>query len=281
MLRDSFRRDIRPFKLRRGFVVCRQRYWLLSGVLALFLTAMVNYVSAALLPEPFTANYLGKKYIATARAKIELIREGDYFKYTMVSKVKVKVLFLSYENRAYDCSVMRVFNGGVNPIEHKHIESRDTEYNAHTVFDWETNIASVNFDHEDDVVSLSLEQATWDPMSLQVQLMIDAMNGELHAGKTYTILEDGVKSGYNMATLGEETIHNVLGAVDTLKIGSPSSDHGNRFWLSLEHDYIPVRMEISGVRVELISNIGTAVNSANDESSIGNYGAIPRCSDRQ
>jgi len=242
--------------------------------LSIILGLLIHEAHADVLPTAFSAIYHGRKYVvATAEAVIALNRHGNYYKYTMDSDVKAPL----YRNHNYDCSVMLIRDGDIYPLEHMHQGSKKAKYNSRTQFDWDERTATVVFEDGHEKTVANLPSPVWDPMSIQIKIMYDITNKNLVEEKVYTIIEHGKLSTYPMGIVGEESIAHSAVLLKTIEVGSDSADHSNKFWFSQDFFFIPIKMEINDVVVEMVSDVTTAVTAEQNNTIVGRPVEIPRC----
>ena len=212
--------------------------------------ATVSPPAAALeIPEPFSATYLGRPYmVGKLEAVITLERSGDHLKYTMRSKVSAPF----YRNEFYECSVMAVRGDRIYPLEYKHTDKNNAAKNLTGRFDWNTNTATVTRADGKETHITGLVWPVWDPLSLQVGVMTDLLNGKFGTEKVYRLLDRNGVRERRLRLAGEEQI----GTATSPKATKVERTNGKpeRLWFASEHGYMPVRIELKGVRVELTSD---------------------------
>jgi len=220
------------------------KIWILVSILSL-----PSLVSAETLPAPFTANYAGTKYLVfDIESNFKLEQFGEYLKYTFHTRGH----FMFISNELYDCSVMRIANNELYPVEHKHTDKKDSKYNASTRFDWNQGIAHVEIGDGRKLTVKDLKKPLWDPLSLQVHLMSDVMNGQLQNPKTYQLIEYGELSQWPIhikKTTSLETEHSKLNTVMVERTDGKSF----KLWFARDFGFIPAQIELQDTRLLLTS----------------------------
>ena len=244
---------------------------ILSGTIILLLSRAVS----AALPQPFSADYYGvKSILGDASGIISLKKNGPYYKYSMRSEVRYLFLFTAH---VYDCSVMQLQNNELVPLEHLHREGENSRYNVFTRFDWEQNTAIVDFENRDMIKKVPLDSMLWDPMSIQVKLMHDRMNGRLMENNSYPVMERARTGRWTIGKPEHEPLELEKGRYKSLKITASHNDEKIIIWLSDVHNHIPLQLEVSNVRVKMVSDPAAASSSNGTEHEAGNR---PGCKDR-
>jgi hypothetical protein len=202
------------------------------------------------LPAPFAATYHGSKYlVGSIEALLTLEHLGQHLRYTL--RTKVSILVVSYE--LVDCSVMRVAGDVVYPLQHVHQDGHDAKRNTTTVFDWERASAIVEFGDGRRVELRDLPKPVWDPMSLQVKLMIDAKAGAQETARSYRLLQNGSLREWPLRFTGIERIATPQGPVEARKV-ERSDGKSFGFWLAPRYDYLPLRVQVGDVAISLTSD---------------------------
>lgn len=236
------------------------------------LTATFLVVSAPVVakdvPRPFSATYIGRPYVVgKLETAITLERIGGHLKYTMSSKASAPF----YRNEFYECSVMAVRGERLYPLEYKHTDQKDAAKNVSVRFDWDANAATVTRADGQQTRITGLVWPVWDPLSLQVGIMTDLINGEFGTEKVYRLLERGAVNDRRLRRVVEDgtdtdTVSRKAVRVERADGGAP------RFWFAKEHGYIPVTIELKNIRVELATEPPGATRDAASPN-----GEMPRC----
>lgn len=240
--------------------------------LGVMLTAASLAVSAPVaakeIPKPFSATYIGRPYaIGKLDTVITLERIGDRLKYTM--RTKASALF--YSNEFYECSLMAVRGDRIYPLEYKHTDKNNPAKNLTGRFDWNTNTATVTRADGKETRIAGLVWPVWDPLSLQVGIMTDLLNGKFGAEKSYRLLNrDGVGQR-RLRMAGDERIETGTAALKAVKV-ERTNGKSERLWFAKEHGYLPVRIEIKNLNVELVSDPARAARDSPAPSA-----STPRC----
>lgn len=217
----------------------------------------ISAPAAALdLPQPFSASYVGRPYaVGKLETVITLERSSERLRYTMRSKASAPF----YRNEFYECSLMRLRGGRIFPLEYKHTDKNNPDKNLSGRFDWNTNTATVTRADGDAAHITGLVWPVWDPLSLHVGIMTDLRNGKFDTEKVYRLLDRKGITERRLRNVGDEAVEiqtNTVKAVAVERLGGKSE----QLWFASEHGYMPVRIELKGVRVELISDPTNVVN---------------------
>ena len=216
--------------------------------------------NSAVLPEAFSASYYAETSFAKANSVITLVRSGEYIKYTMNSKVRV-LYFIS--SSVYDCSLIKVVDNKLFPIEYHHKESGD-DYSVVTRYDWDKkNVLIVN-KNEGLETSIPFETEVWDSLSIQVKQIYDFINGSLIKGKKYPVLELTEILDWVAYSPEKEAIELKSGKYKTSKIISRRGNNKTTIWLSEEYEYVPLQLDVKDVLVKMVTSPqeATGINSS-------------------
>lgn len=227
---------------------------------AVFVVAMasVSVPAGALeLPKPFSASYVGRPYgVGKLETVITLERIGAYFKYTMRSNISAPF----YRNEFYECSLMQLRGERIYPLEYKHTDKNNPEKNLSGRFDWGARTATLKRS-DDETRITGLVWPVWDPLSLQVGIMTDLINGKFGSEKTYRLLDRRGITDRSFRNDGEDSVAS-LHAVRIVRADRP----GERLWFASEHRYLPAMIEIKRIDVELVSDPRQAVRPPSPET---------------
>ena len=195
----------------------------------------------------YTADYsIEARYgVLSANAETSSTTEFDprtnEYRYTTRAEAK-GVASMMYPGKAVDVSRFQLDCSGLVPLEHTRDDgSKKRDEDVSVQFDNEAGIAHVLYQKQQ--LELPFVSGTVDANSIALVMMLDMMQG-LTPGTYLAVDRDRVKD-YHVRELGLETINTSLGKMDTLVIeeGSPGSTRNRKFWLMIERDYLPVRME--------------------------------------
>lgn len=215
---------------------------------------------ASPLPPPFDAQFSGSKYLFfSLDSRIQLQHIGQYLKYTLNTEGS---LFF-YSNSLYDCSVMELGPQGLLPLEHKHTDQKNPQFNAHTVFKWKNRVAHVktDFGGKSGDFEIDPSQPVWDPLSLQIRIMIDALSGQLSKPKVYQLLEYRELSTWPVAIQGQETLETDYGKIQTV-IVQRTDGKSFKLWLAKDFGFIPAMVELDDARVSVMQNPNSIIQPA-------------------
>ena len=215
--------------------------------------------AAQSLPAPFEADYKAAKFLFTAKAKVRLVRVGEYYKYTMRS-----VVHGPFERgEVYDCSVLQVVNSRLLPLTYVH-ERKDRESsNVRTRFDWSRNtiITTLSDGREREVKNV--KDPVWDVLSIQLALLRDASSAQDTGSADYSVVNRGRLTSYRANREGVETIEVAGSSVKTVKVKVIGPKRTNWFWFAPDYSWLPARMHISEVVFDLASPPGRTRREAN------------------
>jgi len=220
----------------------------LAAALILVYTAAPS--TADELPAPFEAEYEGAKFPFSAKATIALQRIGDYYRYSM--RGSVRAAFFKWTD-FYDCSLLHIQGNEFFPVEYVHRYSREPGRNILTRFDWEHRKAHMMRGDGTAQDIGELPPIAWDLMSVQVRLRADVAAANRGAKLSYDVVEkDQVKKrhltveGLDDAQLNERTMK-------VMKAETENGKHRHRFWFAKNYAWLPVRVSIDGVSLDLVS----------------------------
>lgn len=240
----------------------------LASMLAASLLMAAAPVTALEIPKPFSATYLGRPYaVGKLEAVITLERVGHHLKYTMRSKASA----LFYRNEFYECSVMAVRKERIYPLEYKHTDNENPAKNVTGRFDWNTNTATVARADGKETRITGLVWPVWDPLSLQVGIMTDLLNGKFGTEQVYRLLDRNGVGTRRLRVTGAEEIATVSAALEATTV-ERADGKPERLWFAKEHGYLPVRIEIKNVSIELVSDPARAARASAAPSE-----SMPRC----
>lgn len=221
----------------------------LAAMIAVALLTAATPVVALELPKPFSATYVGRPYmVGKLVVVITLERSGDRLKYTMRSKASAPF----YRNEFYECSVLALRGDRIYPLEYKHTDKNNAAKNLTGRFDWNTNTATVTRADGKETRITGLVWPVWDPLSLQVGIMNDLLNGKFGTEKVYRVLDRNGVRDRRLRLAGDEEIETAT-APKAIKI-ERTDGKPERLWFASDYDYMPVRIELKGVRVDLASD---------------------------
>ena len=227
------------------------------AALLLFLAAAPS--SAEELPTPFEADYEGSKFPFSAKAKITLERIGDYYRYTM--RGSVRAAFFKW-TEVYDCSVLQVQGAKFYPVESMHRDSRDHRRSVHTRFDWPRR--SLRVTRGDGAVEVigELPPVAWDLMSIQVRLRADVASAEPGAELKYDVIEKDQVKKRRLRIEGIDEVQTDQYLLQVMKAEVEDYKHRHEFWFAKNYSWLPVRVSIGGVTLDLASPPADASRAA-------------------
>lgn len=220
-------------------------------------------------PVPFEAEYEGSRFPLSAKAKIALARAGDFYKYTLRGTVRLGFFEVT---RIYDCSVMQLGAGTLRPLEYVHRDRRKPGRNLHTRFDWSdatvrTTVGDGSMREID-----GLPGVAWDVMSVQVRLRMDVPGAWPGDTFDYAVVHKGELTHHRAEIEGRDTLDAGAREVQAVRVRADGPKRSNRFWFAGGYDWLPVRITMSGVTLELASPPEDAARAAGDSA-----GQAPGC----
>jgi Protein of unknown function (DUF3108) len=219
-------------------------------ILALVFCLVVVDAPAQTLPSPFSAEYEGSKFPFSARVTIALSRTGDYYRYTL--RGTVRAAFLKWTD-VYDCSLLRVDGDTFHPLEYVHRDSRDSRRDVHMRFDWKEHVARTTRGDGTAAEVTPLPDIAWDPMSIQVRLRADVGGADRGAERSYDVVEKG-KIKHRRVRFGDVgKMPSGRDSFEVVKVEAVGSKRDNAFWFAKNYAWLPVRVSMGGVILELVS----------------------------
>ena len=236
---------------------------------ALIFLPMAAISAAAELPAPFEADYEGNKFPFSAKATIALQRIGDYYRYAM--RGSVRAAFFKWSD-VTDCSILRVQGERFFPVEYAHLDSRNPQRNLHARYDWERRALHIRRGDGAPEVVGDLPADAWDVMSVQLRLRADIAGAKPGTELAYDVIE---KNHVKQQRLKIESFDDVQVGGRAMQIVSAEADdgkHRHEFWFAKNYAWLPVRIAISGVALDMVSSPEKAARAALPASN-----AVPSC----
>jgi hypothetical protein len=202
--------------------------------------------------KPFSALYSGTKLIAmlpaTARARLDLHRNGAWLRYTMRTSVSWTLI----ERRFLDCSVMRIEGDRLLPVEFRHIDESEARRNVTVRYDWGRQLAHIDLgapNAKPSTETVPIEWPTWDAMSLQVALMAAAPQIRAGARDTIRVIGRGGVRSNEVEFIGPDArVADPDGP--PFRIVSRRGDRETQVWLLPRQGWQLVHLTIDGVTIE-------------------------------
>jgi hypothetical protein len=192
--------------------------------------------------QPFIAHYQADwKGISVGTSDIQLAPGGEpgHFLYTWTITAR-GIFRLAYHDGLVQKSWLNVIDNHVRPAKYFGKEgSSSVEFN----FDWEKMRATGL--SENKPVDIKLQEGTQDVMSIQVEVMLDLMNGNLP--KTFQIIDKDQLKEFNYAQEGSAKIRTEIGELDTVIVTSQRTGNNRilRMWFAPSLGFVPVQAERS------------------------------------
>lgn len=202
------------------------------------------------LPQPFSATYVGRPYgFGKLETVITLERIGPYLKYTMRSNASAPF----YRNAFYECSLMQLRGERIYPLEYKHTDNNNPDKNLTGRFDWNTGTATIRRAEDDETRVTGLAWPVWDPLSLQIGIMTDLINGKFGTEKVYRLLDRRGITDRIFRNDGEERVATNAASLRAVRIVR-ADRAGERLWFASDYRYVPAMIELKRVAVGLVSH---------------------------
>lgn len=220
-------------------------------LLVLVLCSYATSAPAQNLPTPFEGEYAGSKFPFSAKVTLALSRMGDYFRYTM--RGSVSATFFKWTD-VYDCSVMRVDGATFYPLEYVHRDTHTSRHDVQARFDWAHR--SVRVTRGDGTVRelTGLPNVAWDPLSIQVRLRADVATADGGAERSYAIVEKDEVKQRRVSISGISAMHIDGLLLQVVKARTVGGKHYNEFWFAKNYAWLPIRVSMGGVTLDLVSS---------------------------
>lgn len=230
------------------------------------------------LPQPFTAHYVGSKRIllfdVSAEATVRLERFAQHIRYTSRSEIR----WSFYRRQFYDCSIIAIEGGKLYPRQYRHTDSGSDKYRVDTTFDWAAASARTVRGDSPEPRVVPLQWPTWDTLSVQVAI-IDAAPRQLPGSESgAAVIERGKLARYTLRYNGEVATDSRLPGLRVVQVVSEKggasdgeNDSGSALWLAPEQHWVPVKIELDDVVLQLLELPDIeAVDEGSEE-------AVPQC----
>jgi Protein of unknown function (DUF3108) len=188
---------------------------------------------------PFSVHYSADwKSINVGTSDIELKPDGQPGHYVYTWTITARGVFRLYRAGLTQKSWLSIDAGHARP------EKYHAEDGASTVsldFDW--NARQATGTSEGKPVQFALADGIQDVMSIQVEVMLDLMNGNLP--KTFQIVDKDEVKEFIYSQEGTARIKTAVGDLDTVIVSSQRSGNNRilRMWFAPSLGYIPVQAE--------------------------------------
>jgi len=218
-------------------------------ILVLFIiwTAVSTRSLATPLPEPFTAKYQGSKSVwlfnVSATLEIKLSRSNKYIKYTSHSEISWSI----FKRKFLDCSIIRINDGLMYPLEYQHIDKSKDEFNVLMTFDWVNSRATTIKGNKPNPIVVDISWPTWDPMSLQLAIITAAPSQAPGSFQVHHVLEKGRLFKYNLSFIGEVETNITLPGIKVFEVLSEKNNGGGTLWLAPKFHWTPAKIQIDNV----------------------------------
>lgn len=222
----------------------------LSAFFILLILFEANYASSPTslndknLPPQFHAFYdVHKKGLKMGEMEVKLIKNSSHIVYeSITSSVGLAALFTD-QDQIIDRSILVHIDESYRTYEFSHKviggkKNRDEHYR----FDWERNIAHINYKGTDSIIEVSFD--TFDNFSTQLLLM--RKPDQINVNNTYSVISKGKLKNYIYRSVGKEIIVTKLGKLSAFKyIREKNNDKKTTYfgWYAESLNYLPVRLD--------------------------------------
>lgn len=221
--------------------------------------------------QPFSGDYAGSRRIAlftaTAQARIELRRSTQYILYTMHSTVRWAFL----KRQFYDCSVLRIEEDRMVPVEYVHADASDPALDVLTRFDWSERKATTQLGAGPNAAALELDWPTWDPMSFQVALIWLSQQRRPGETELHRVVERGVLKNHQVHFSGTVPMLRAGREVQAQEIVSHKDQGQVVLYLLPQPPWRPLRVSFEEVTMDLDGTSAMVVPEPLPE------GLVPQC----
>jgi len=200
-------------------------------------------VHAADIPTPFTASYKASSgIIPLGEACITLTRDQGNLKYVLDIETPLGDL--------REISQLKIVNNRFHPVKFKHQEKSKQVVSK---FDRQQGVVTTSRTGKDDrVVSLPAGEEVWDLLSVQLKLMTDLSGLSEETSFKYQVVNKRGKIKPYVVTLKRlEAVETEMGNYKARLVVVAKKDR--KFWFAPGLNYMPVKLEIEEVSLELQS----------------------------
>jgi hypothetical protein len=191
---------------------------------------------------PFSAHYEAAwKSISVGTSDLELVEDTAPGHYVYTWTITARGIFrVVYHDDLIQKSWFSIDDDHVRPARYRAVDgSSSVELN----FDW-TGDRAVGTS-ETKPVDLKLQKGTQDVMSIQIEVMLDLMKGNLP--KTFQIIDKDEVKEFLYTREGTANIRTALGQLDTVIVSSQRAGNNRllRMWFAPSLGFVPVQAERS------------------------------------
>jgi hypothetical protein len=190
----------------------------------------------------FSAQYQADwKGISIGTSKIELKPAAEPGHYVYTWSITARGIFrLAYHDDLVQTSWLSVNAEHARPEKYL---GKEGSSSVSLNFDWQNK--HVTGDSEGKPVDIKLKEGIQDVMSIQVEVMLDLMNGNLP--KVFEIIDKDQLKEFDYAQEGTAKIKTEIGELDTVIVSSqrPGNNRILRMWFAPSLGFVPVQAERS------------------------------------
>lgn len=185
--------------------------------------------------KPYRATYRIAKDGMVAEVKRELQQlPGERWKLSD----SARILFFSLDESAE----ARLLDDQIIPLHYRYRQGPGKSKNQDIVYHWDQGTAHVELD--DKTRTVALEQASYDKLSLQLQLRLDLLNGRLDQARSYRLIDRGRIKHYRIEKMGEEILSIGKRQIQTVKLRqhTEGKDKETYIWTAPDMDHLIVKI---------------------------------------
>jgi hypothetical protein len=217
-----------------------------TPIIAAQAPAMADPAAAARTPAaadaglaPFSAHYQADwKSINVGTSDLELKQDTEPGHYLYTWTITAHGIFRLYRDEVTQKSWLNISADHVRPEKYR---AEDGSSSVNLDFDWDAG--HVRGTSEKKPVDLKLDDGTQDLMSIQVEVMLDLIKGNLP--KTFRIIDKDELKDFIYTQEGNANIRTALGALDTVIVSSRRAGNNRilRMWFAPSLGFVPVQAE--------------------------------------
>ncbi len=172
------------------------------------------------------------------------VRKNSYkISFKVSTKGLASLLGFSQVDEQVSCEI---HGGTVRPIRYERLVKTPQENKSlELYFDWPTNKIRIRDNQRQSLLPLTI--GVMDPLSLNLQLMLDLQKGSICPESEYRLVEKDQLKTYQIRKDGEDILASPIGRLRAVRIRRIQSDPGKArittFWFSQDLHYLPVRVQ--------------------------------------
>mgnify|MGYP000692879052 CR=1 FL=1 len=149
-----------------------------------------------------------------------------------------KILFFSLEERVD----VELHDQRIIPLHYRYRQGPGKSRDQDIHYDWAKATASVEL--HDKTRSVELDQASYDKLSLQLQLRLDLLSGRLEQAQSYRLVDRGRVKYYRIETIEEEMLTIGKRQIQAVKLRQSTEGKNKEtfIWVAPDLDYLIVKI---------------------------------------